>query len=188
MDQPRSVSEDVKDAETDLTRDVIGLQDAIQEHQASLAGVPEGLRKEASELRAQLSCMGLLDRLEQLKGNLVSASEADGTVADVAICDNTPTAMNALCDAEQNELDADLQEMSSALNDAKETAAKLETDKMRLQKELLELQLLINSGHDPAEADGSKLSCIPEQCIDSDPGSPRISAVPDSKPPVSEAL
>ena len=195
-----------------VSSDGVALQEAIHKQKASLQGVPEGLRKEASELRAQLSCMGLLDRLEGLKGSLASASEADSTVpgdSGEANSDGMHSAMTALYTAEQTELDADLQELMSALNvrtilihavdpcggcpshvafrcvsefslpqDAKETAAKLETDKMRLHKELLELQLLMNSGYNPAEPEVSnKLPCIPETCTESDSGSPRISAV-----------
>ena len=81
--------------------------------------MPEGLRKEASELRAQLSCMGLLDRLEGLKGSLASASEADSTVpgeAADASMGGTPSAMDALYTSEQKEMDTDLQELITALN------------------------------------------------------------------------
>ena len=82
-----------------------------------MKGVPEGLRKEASELRAQLSCMGLLDRLEGLKGSLASASEADSTVpGEAADASGTPSAMDALYTSEQKEMDTDLQELITALN------------------------------------------------------------------------
>lgn len=62
---------------------------------------------------------------------------------------------------------------------------------MRLQKELLELQFLMNSGCDAAEPEIRKLPCIPETCTESGSGSPRISAIAEDdkhKPEIREAV
>lgn len=61
--------------------------------------------------------------------------------------------------------------------DAKDIASKLETDKMRLQKEMLELQLLMNADFANLPDEKDQLTCIPESGQESNADSPRISAV-----------
>lgn len=67
------------------------------------------------------------------------------------------------------------------IQDAKEIAAKLETDKMRLQKEMLELQLLMNADSQAEPSEKNSLPCIPETGQESDTDSPRISAVAEEE-------
>lgn len=93
----------------------LSLQDAIQEQKANLTGLPEGLRQEASELKAQLSCMTLVDRLEGLKDSLVCTSVDDGGVSGEECLSATLNAVNALYAAEKTELETDLADMMSSL-------------------------------------------------------------------------
>lgn len=90
------------------------IQEAIQQHKSDLTGVPEALRSEAQQLRDELSQMELFSRLGELKEQLAEASEsapreanADGT--------NTEATTALVCEAEDTELDIQLQQLFQAV-------------------------------------------------------------------------
>jgi hypothetical protein len=102
---------------------------AIEKHKSDLKGVPEALRSETTNLRAHVSRLEFLSRLEGLKEGLAQASESarpptsnngenasgDGEAKkhERELQNNGTIAI--LCEAEDAELDLQLQQLNEAV-------------------------------------------------------------------------